>query len=88
MKTLRLTKNYVTIVDDDIYDSLLKYRWRSIRVRNKIFAIRSMVGKDNTWKENIFLHRDILKAPRGKYIRHLNGNTLDNRKENLIIINL
>lgn len=87
MKELKLTKGYVSIVDDDIYNSLLKYKWRSIQVRNRVFAVRSKIGRNNDWKENIYLHRDVIKAPRGKYVRHLNGDTLDNRKSNLMVIN-
>ncbi|PGF00848.1 HNH endonuclease signature motif containing protein [Bacillus toyonensis] len=41
------------------------------------YASFTMSGKNN------YLHRWVANAPRGSVVDHINGNTFDNRKENL-----
>mgnify|MGYP006935476595 CR=1 FL=1 len=71
--------NYL-IVDDFITDSFLsKARYHSMGyscVTQKIFG-RS---------QSVMLHRIIMNAPEGKQVDHINGNKLDNRIENLRIV--
>lgn len=53
----------------------------------KLFPNKWCLDKNNYVKNSKqeYLHRIILTAPEGVYIDHINGNTLDNRKENLRI---
>jgi len=82
MKYIDLSKQgknkgkYQTLVDDKDYDRLNKFRWS---ITNNGYAIRRS-------KYGYFLmHREIIEIPNGYEADHINGNKLDNRKQNLRI---
>jgi hypothetical protein len=76
MKMIQLTQNKTTIVDDDDYERYGHLKWHFSHGR----AVRR-----NGWKvkTNQWLHREIMGNPQGLLVDHINGNPLDNRKENL-----
>ena len=82
MKTIKLTRNKEAIVDDEDYPSLSRYKWHC---SNKGYACRAV--RRNKRAVNIIMHRQILNAPKGKIIDHINRNRLDNRKLNLRFAN-
>lgn len=53
----------------------------------KPYAIRNAVRKEGG-REFLKLHRVLMYAPKGLVVDHINGDTLDNRKQNLRITNL
>ena len=75
-KSIPLTKGFFAIVDDEDFDKLNIFKWYYISNR---YAAR--------WngKENICMHREIMNTPDKMETDHINGNGLDNRKENLRI---
>lgn len=78
MKTISLTKGKVAIVDDADFASQSKWFWRaSVRRNGRIYAIR------RKGKTAVYLHREIMAAPKGLVVDHANGNGLDNRRTNL-----
>lgn len=80
MKIIKLTQGFETIVDDDDYEVLSKYKWCAIKdKRGSVYAVRG----SRKLRRHIFLHRVILNNPSAQQCDHKNGNTLDNRKENL-----
>jgi len=83
MKCIKLNKNMETIVDDDMYDYLNQFKWRVFKRRNKYYVQRSQWLSGKNKGTSITLHRVIMNAPTGILVDHINGNTLDNRKENL-----
>ncbi|WP_342439296.1 HNH endonuclease [Paenibacillus sp. FSL L8-0436] len=78
MKAIKLTKGMSAIVDDDLFESLSQYSWW---FHSGGYAGRSATkgGK----KQSVLMHRQIVDAPTGKVVDHINGNKLDNRLENL-----
>jgi hypothetical protein len=76
LKKIQLNKDKFTIVDDEDFEFLNQWKWYchsagySCRKPNKV----------------IYMHRLIINAPKGLEVDHINGDKLDNRKENLRIV--
>jgi hypothetical protein len=80
MKEIELTQGYVAIVDDEDYEYLSQWKWFASRnATGRYYAVR------NEGKNQIRMHREILKAPKGMEVDHINTNTLFNVKKNLRI---
>lgn len=74
---LYLSKGHVTVVDDDTSLSILNRKYCAGVRSMKPYALTNINGK------TVYLHRLITNAPKGTVVDHINGDTLDNRKENL-----
>ncbi len=66
------------MVDDDDYEEMNAYNWTC---NGRGYAARS--AKIKGVKVPFFMHRCIMDAPPDSEVDHINGNRLDNRKENL-----
>lgn len=85
-KVIKLTQNKETIVDEETYEWASKFKWFAIKSqKNKrcYFTAGRQSSKLLGKQQHILLHREILNAPTGMMVDHINGNTLDNRKSNL-----
>jgi hypothetical protein len=65
------------IVDAEDYERLMKHKWYLCQEGNIFYAIRYKRGKQ------IRMHREILNAPKGVMVDHIDRNGLFNRKRNL-----
>lgn len=77
MREIKLTRGKFSIVDDEDYEKASLITWHLFPGRCTDYAITNKEGK------SLFLHRFIMDAPKGLQVDHINGNGLDNRKENL-----
>ncbi len=77
MREIKLTKNKVTIVDDEDYKKLSKYDWRTMKGTYTFYA--------RTWSngKHLLMHRFIMNAPKGMVVDHRDGNGLNNQRSNL-----
>lgn len=84
MKKIELTKGKIALVDDEDFEYLNQYSWHAVLKRNDKYAARARIKINNKYKM-FFMHRIILEISSNLTIDHINGNPLDNRKENLRI---
>lgn len=80
VRHIPLTKNRFAIVDERDYEELSRFKWCvSCTGRRKLYACR-MEGR-----RLVRMHRQILNAPAGKVVDHIDGNSLNNSRSNLRI---
>jgi len=80
VKEIKLTKGYVTIVDDDTYKWAKMLKWQAREVTNGVYAVHGQRSL-----KNVHLHRLILGAQPGELVDHIDGNGLNNLMSNLRI---
>jgi hypothetical protein len=78
MKEIHITKGKVAIVDDADYDLLSRYKWYAATTRNKWYAETTLPQR-----RNVRMHSMLLPPIPGKRVDHINGDGLDNRRDNL-----
>lgn len=70
------------IVDDGDFDVVSRFKWHAHKSGTKYYAMTDL-GTDGK-RTMLYMHKLILyPTPRGREIDHVNGNGLDNRKENM-----
>lgn len=75
MKSIPLTQGKIALVDDGDFEWLNQWKWCC---SGDGYAKRLDVGR-----KTILMHRIIAETPAGMDTDHINGDTLDNRRENL-----
>lgn len=88
MKEIKLTKGYTALVDDEDFDELSKYKWQAQIRPRAIYVQRGYWDSKQKKQIIVFIHRQIMRCPKGLVVDHINHNGLDNRKENLRICTL
>lgn len=87
MKYILLTRNAVTAVSDEDHEFLTQWGWYAESKRGVLYAAR-MASRTEGKRKVIAMHRVILEHMSGQSLLglqgdHINGNTLDNQRENL-----
>lgn len=81
-REIHLTQGYVAIIDDDDFALISRWKWQAAKRGKQIYATTD-VGESRSDKRKLYMHRVILDAPENLTVDHINGNGLDNRRENL-----
>ncbi len=82
-RLIPLTRGMFALVDIENYPELSRHKWHA-KDSGRSYAARTV---RNGSRKNILMHREILNPLPGFLADHINGNTLDNRRSNLRIVN-
>jgi hypothetical protein len=82
-KEIQLTQGKVAIVDDEDFEYLNQFKWHASKLSGKFYARRYIKLSNPNIK--ILMHRDVMKPEKAFVIDHIDGNTLNNQKNNLRI---
>jgi hypothetical protein len=74
---VRLSRGLVAVIDSADAEMVGAHSWFAHRASGLEYALRRERGKF------IRLHRALMNAPKGLFVDHINGDTLDNRRANL-----
>jgi hypothetical protein len=76
-----VTQGKATIIDRADYDAVRKYKWYAHSNGSGNYYVKRNGGKDGV----IGLANSLMNPPEGLIVDHINGDGLDNRRENLRI---
>lgn len=74
---ITLTKGHVAVIDASFSPYVDQWNWTAMDGKGGVYAFRKVN------KKNIFLHRVVAGDPVGLEVDHIDGDTLNNRKQNL-----
>lgn len=84
---IQLTQGQVALVDDADYEWLSQFKWTAAKCNRKgptkFRAVRG--GGRRSLVKRISMHQQIMEAPKGLTVDHINGDPLDSRRSNLRI---
>lgn len=86
MREVELRNGGVALVDDEDYEEISKGKWWANGKGGHLYAQRSKKVPGTQRVRTLMMHREIMKAPDGMDVDHINGNGLDNRRENLRVV--
>lgn len=78
---LPLSQGKVAVVDFDDFEKVRGLKWHAFKNGGVFYAIR--VVRENGKQRKVLLHRVITGCPPNLEVNHINGDGLDNRRENL-----
>ena len=80
-KEVTLTRGYVALVSDADYERVAQHKWHVDRLRpNLSYATTWIAGK------NVRMHRFLLYAIKGEEVDHIDGDGLNNTRENIQMV--
>lgn len=80
---IELTKGQVSIIDNEDWNLVRNYKWYALQdLCGKYYAV-AWIKTVNGSRSLIRMHRLLLAAKKGQQVDHINGDSLDNRRENL-----
>jgi len=88
-KRARKHKGHEALVDDADFDELAQYNWyASYAAKIDKYSAHRQVYLGYYTQQTIIMHRWLTGATELEKVVHLNGDTLDNRRENLQVVRI
>jgi hypothetical protein len=79
---IKLTRGLFCRIDPVHSSELGQFFWRAKLSSHRFYAVKRVYCNNKCTL--IFMHREIMQTPLAMDCHHINHNTLDNRKENLV----
>lgn len=76
-KLVKCSRDLVAVVDDEDWPLVSRHRWQAHPIRSNYGGFYVKCSKLG------YMHRAILRAPKGMLVDHIDGNGLNNRRSNL-----
>lgn len=73
-----LTRGLVALVDECDVEVVSQRNWTAHLDHDGRYSAHARIGK-----RDVYMHRVILSAPAGRLVDHANGDSLDNRRQNI-----
>lgn len=87
MKKIRLSRGLFACVDDCDYPPLNARKWFANPSNPTFYAMRNVPNPGGRSRQKrVMMHREILRAPDGFDVDHIDGNGLNNQKANLRVV--
>lgn len=85
MRYLNIPDGYKVKINEEDFDKIKGYNWR-VRIRETgRITVRAMLWEKKSYRKIISLARLIMNPPKDKVVCHRTQDTLDYRKENLVV---
>lgn len=86
MNKLKLTQGKYAILDKEDYENLKKFKWHYGEYGKTGYAKRLIWDKKNKKSKIVRMHHFVLPLRKGYMVDHINGNGIDNRRNNLRLV--
>lgn len=81
-RKIDLGNGFFALVDEQDYERINRHKWYAKKSFYRYYAVRKIIK--NGRPKFLFMHRVIAQTLPNMVCHHVNGNSLDNRRDNLL----